>query len=137
MNQRHESALIEAEPLERTPIDDLIDRLQLGEVITGGITGYEPFGLSDPLALGLGELASAEITDFLEESGLVGDLEDVGVVTEDDDGEELETYGDTLAFGKEDLAILVIDRVSFKMGGIVYTLQDRAPEPKRTNKSKK
>jgi hypothetical protein len=56
-------------------------------------------------------------------------------VTEDDEGEELETYGGTLA--KEDLAILVIDRVSFKMGGIVYTLQDRAPEPKGTNKAQK
>ena len=56
-------------------------------------------------------------------------------VTEDDEGEALETYGGTLA--KEDLAILLIDRVCFKMGGIVYTLQDRAPEPKRTNKTQK
>ena len=46
-------------------------------------------------------------------------------VTQNDEGEEIETYGGALA--KEDLAISVIDRISFKMGEIVYTLQDRAP----------
>ena len=48
-------------------------------------------------------------------------------VTETEDGEVLETYGGVLA--EEDVAVEIIDLVSFKLSGVVYTLQGRNPHP--------
>jgi hypothetical protein len=98
----------------------------------------ELFG--SPVAIKKGELLYAAYECVLNYKGKLYERDGkvrikFTIVTEDDDGKELEVYGDALA--KEDLAIVVIDRVSFKMGGIVYTLQDRAPEPKGTNKAQK
>jgi len=56
-------------------------------------------------------------------------------VTETEDGEMLETYGGLLA--KEDVPLEIIDLVSFRMGGVVYTLQSRNPEPGSTHKQQK
>lgn len=56
-------------------------------------------------------------------------------ITETEEGELIEDYGGALA--KEDLAIQRIDPVSFRMGGIVYTLQDSAPKSEETNKEQK
>ena len=56
-------------------------------------------------------------------------------ITETDEGELIEDYGGALA--EEDLAILRIGPVSFRMGGVVYTLQDSAPKSEETNKAQK
>jgi hypothetical protein len=95
--------------------------------------------LGDPVAIKNRELAfSASEGGFLVYKGAFykkdGQLRaKFTAVTEDEDGEILETYGGVLA--KEDVAIEVIDLVSFRMGGVIYTLQNRNPEPKRTNKA--
>jgi hypothetical protein len=49
-------------------------------------------------------------------------------ITETDEGEFIEDYGGSLA--QEDFEILRIDLVSFKMGVIVYTLQDQTRSTK-------
>ena len=54
-------------------------------------------------------------------------------VTETDEGEFIE-YLDSLA--NTDLPIQVLDRVRIKVGGIVYTLQDRPPKTEGTNKNR-
>ena len=56
-------------------------------------------------------------------------------ITEYAPEEEMEDYGGRLA--KADLAILGINPVSFRMGGIVYTLQGFAPRSEETNKTQK
>lgn len=51
-------------------------------------------------------------------------------VTETEEGEVLETYGGQDLAKKDDL-LEVIDLLSFKIGGVVYTLQSRNPEPRK------